>query len=288
MRLDSAARALSAPAPAPTPSTASSSSTNAATRAAAVPEPAGKSPKSYDGMFLGAGGQIYNPASTSVADVPAIKPQNGEPKGLTIYVNGVGAQPSNAIGEMQKYANTTGNQVVGVYNATEGSLKDIIQAAGDKFHIGHNPAADQLANLVHDTLRSGQPIHIAGFSQGGAIVERALSDVKNRLMLEDGMSKGDAERLMGNITAETFGGAGSNFVDGPKYTHYVNRADIVPQLFGVGMPLSHPGRGADVRTFNSWNPFSAHSWDKYMAQWRPPNQSNGLGGAGGGGGGGAW
>src|SRR5207253_1986513 len=112
MRIDSAARALSAPAPTPSPS---SSAPAAATRAAAVPEPGGKPPKAYDGMFLGANGQMYNPASTSLADVPAIKPQNGEPKGLTVYVNGVGAQPGNATGEMQKYANTTGNQVVGIY-----------------------------------------------------------------------------------------------------------------------------------------------------------------------------
>ncbi len=279
------ARAVSSPATNPT---AQSSATAAPVRAAAVPEPAGKSPKAYDGMFLGANGQVFNPASASLKDVPAIKPQNGEPKGLTVYVNGVGAPPANAVGEMQKYANTSGNAVVGIYNATEGNIKDILQAAGDKFDIGKNPASDQLSNLIHDTLKSGQPLHIAGYSQGGAIVNRAISDAKNRLMLEDGMSKGAAEQLLSKLTVETFAGAGGNFPDGPAYTHYVNRADVVPQLFGVGAPWANPGRGADVRTFNSWNPFTAHQWDKYMAHWQPPNTNTGVGSGGGGGGGGAW
>jgi hypothetical protein len=285
MRIDSAARAL--PTPAPQPS-ASNNAPAATARAAAVPEPSGKAPKAYDGMYLGANGQLFNPASNSLADIPAIKPQNGQPKGLTVYVNGVGATPQGSVSEMQKYANTTGNQVVGIYNATEGTLKDLLQAAGDKIDIGKNPASDQLTKLIHDTLRSGQPLHIAGFSQGGAIVDRAITDAKNQLMLEDGMSKGDAEKLLSKLTVETFGGAGSNFPDGPAYTHYVNRADIVPQLFGVGAPFSNPGRNADVRTFNSWNPFSAHDWNKYMAQWRPPNTNAGVGSGGGGGGGGGW
>jgi len=286
MKIDSAARAVSTPPPAPSEAGASNKSAGAATRAAAVPEPAGRSPKSYDGMFLGANGQVFNPATTSLEDVPSIRPENGQPKGTTIFVNGINSKPSGTAGQMQQYANTTGNQVVGIYNATEGTLKDLLQSVGDKFDLGKNPAVDSLATLVHDQLRAGHPVQIAGYSQGGAIVERALADVKNRLMLEDGMSKPDAERLMGNLTVETFAGAGSNFVDGPKYTHYMNRADIVPNLFGVGQPLSHPGRGADVRTFNTWNPFKAHGWDKYMSHWQPPNQNNGLGG--GGGGGGAW
>jgi hypothetical protein len=283
LRIDSStARATATPAPAPS---ASSNAPAAATRAAAVPEPAGKPLKSYDGMYLGAGSQVFNPASNSLKDVPTIKPQNGESKGLTVFVNGVGATPQGAVSEMQKLANKSGNEVVGIYNATQGFIKDILQATGDKFDIGKNPASDQLATLIHDTLKSGQPLHIAGYSQGGAIVARAITDVKNQFMLEDGMSKADAEKLLGNLTVETFAGAGSHFQDGPAYTHYVNRADIVPQLFGVGAPLSHPGKNADVRTFNTWNPFTAHGWDKYMSQYRPPNTNNAAGGGGGGGGG---
>jgi hypothetical protein len=283
MRIDSgAARAVAPPATNPS---ASSSPTAATARAAAVPEPAGKPLKSYDGMYLGANGQFFNPASTSLQDIPSIKPQNGEPKGLTVFVNGVGGKPGGVVNEMQQLANASGNQVVGIYNATEGALKDILQSTGDKFDIGKNPASDQLADLIHDQLRSGQPLHIAGYSQGGAIVNRAIADAKNRMMLEDGMSQPEVERLLGNLTVETFAGAGWNFPDGPRYTHYVNRADIVPQLFGVGLPLAHPGRGAEVRTFNTWNPFSAHGFDKYMKEWRPPNQNNG---AGGGGAGGSW
>lgn len=284
MRIDSSARATSTPATNPS---ASSNPTAATERTAAVPEPAGQPPKSYDGMYLGENGQLFKPASNSLNDIPTIKPQNGESKGLTVFVNGVGAKPSNAVGEMQKLANVSGNEVVGIYNATEGKLKDILQSTGDKFDIGKNPASDNLSDLIHDQLRSGQPLHIAGYSQGGAIVNRAIADAKNRLMLEDGMSQPEAERLMGNLTVETFAGAGWNYPDGPKYTHYVNRADVVPQLFGVGAPLSHAGSGAEIRKFNTWNPFSAHGFDKYMNEWRPPNQNNGLGG-GGGGAGGSW
>lgn len=283
MRVDaSAARALSTP-PATTSETGATGPA-AAGRTGAVPEPAGKSAKSYDGMLVGANGQVFNPATTSLQDVPAVQPQNGQaPRGTTIFVNGINTQPGGAANQMQTYANTTGNQVVGVYNATEGMLKDIIQSAGDKFDIGKNKAVDNLSDLIYSELQAGRPVQIAGYSQGAVITERALTDVKNRLMLEGGMSRSDAERAMSNVTVETFGGAGSNFPDGPKYTHYVNRADVVPQLFGVGAPFSDPGAGAEVRKFNTWNPFKAHGWDKYMNEWRPPNQNNGLNNGGGGG-----
>src|SRR5689334_4741944 len=115
MHIDSpAARAVSTPATNPS---ASSAPTAATARAAAVPEPAGKSPKSYDGMYLGANGQFFNPASTSLQDIPTIKPQNGESKGLTVFVNGVGGKPNGVVDQMQQLANVSGNNVVGIYNA---------------------------------------------------------------------------------------------------------------------------------------------------------------------------
>jgi hypothetical protein len=263
------------PAAASTPA----SSTNRAQGAAPVapvPEPAGQSNKAYDGKLLGGDGRFYSP-STRVEDLPAVRPSNGaEPKGTTIFVNGVGGKPDGVLNQMQQYANASGNQVVGVYNATEGFVKDIFQSGKDKFDLGKNPAVDTLADLIYSKVTAGENVQVMGYSQGGLITSRALEDVRNRLMLEGGMSKGEAEQAMSRITVETVAGAGSHFVDGPKYTHYVNKADVVPNLFGVRSPFSDPGRGAEIRTFNTWNPFSAHNFDKYMARWSPPNQSNGT------------
>src|ERR1043165_643449 len=115
MRIDSsAARAVSSPATTPSQS---SNPTAAPVRAAAVPEPGGKSNKSYDGMFLGAGGQAFSSSSNSLSDIPAVRPQNGESRGLTVLVNGIGTSPSGATNQMQQLANTSGNSVVGIYNA---------------------------------------------------------------------------------------------------------------------------------------------------------------------------
>jgi len=246
----------------------------AAPRSVATPDKPGQSNESYDGHLVGGDGNAY-PPSTRLEDVPPVRPQSGAGRGTLVFVNGMGETRASDAAQLQRVANGTGMNVVGVYNATEGTLKDLVQCLKDKLDLGTNKAVDSLADLVYSKVKAGEPVRVMAHSQGALITQRALQDVQNRLMVEDGMTRAEAQRAMSKVGVETFGGAGSSFVDGPKYVHYVNRSDIVPMAFGVGAPGSHPGAGAKVVAFGWLNPFGglfggkAHDTSTYFEHYKP-------------------
>lgn len=199
-----------------------------------TPLPAGKKNKDYDGALVGANGRAYS-SNTPLSQIPTVEPAGGRKSNeVIIFVNGINTDFAGHNKNLQNIANHTGQPVIGVYNATEGMLKDLMQSAGDKYDIGNNPAVKTMADNIYNELKAGRTIHLMAHSQGGLITSRALQDVQNRLRLEDGMSKADAQKLMGNVKVETFGSAASKYPDGPKYVHYVNNKDLVPGLFGLG------------------------------------------------------
>lgn len=248
----------------------------------ATPAADGGPNSAYDGFLVGGDGKTSFPPGTKLEDVPAIRPNNGKtPTETIVFVNGIGesrASGANAR-HLQEIANGTGQNVVGLYNATEGTLKDLVQCLTDKVDIGTNKASDSLAQLVYGKVKSGEGIHLFAHSQGALITSRALNDVKNRLMLEDGLTKAQAEAALSKVKVETMGGAATSYVDGPKYVHYVNRADLVPMAFGLGAPGSHAGEGAKVIKFGWPNPFGvfggAHSTSEYFKHWKPIDQQLG-------------
>ena len=215
-----------------------------------------KPDRAFDGHLVGAGGQTF-PPGTPLSQVPGVTPRNNpNPTQTFIYVNGISNDKDTQFRSMQQLADATGGKVIGVHNATEGMVADLAQCVKDKMDKGHNPAVDSLADSVYTELKAGRGVHLMAHSQGGLITSRALQDVANRLRIEDGMSKGDVEKLMGRVNVETFGGAAGRYPDGPKYVHYVNNKDIVPTWFGQGngkglddWALRDGGKGAVVRRF---------------------------------------
>lgn len=238
--------------------------------------PWGTSPdKKYDGMLLGKNGQTY-PAGTPVSQVPGVTPKGGVRNNDTIiYTNGIQTTKEVQSASLQAIADKTGSKVVGVHNATESFAADAKQVFTDKMK-GANPAVDSLAGTVYDELKAGRSVHLMSHSQGGLVTARALSEVKNRLMIEDGMSKGDAEKLLGKVNCETFGAAAAHYTDGPKYTHNINRLDPVPNTLGLGEatkwdPLTDAGKGAKVNYFtesHGLNLIANHSFDSVYLNHR--------------------
>ncbi|HEY8561480.1 MAG TPA: hypothetical protein VIL74_13980 [Pyrinomonadaceae bacterium] len=222
--------------------------------------------KEFDGHFVGVGGRTFAPG-TPLSEIPATTPAGGVRNDETlIYVNGIRTNVEGQSNSLQAIADQTGSRVVGVHNATEGFGADVLQSLGDKLDIGSNPAVDTLADTVYEELRAGRDVHLMAHSQGALVTSRALQDVKNRLMLEDGLSRRDAEMLMSNIKVETFGGASRRFTDGPQYVHYVNRNDGVPQAFGLRSwlnPFAHAGEGAVTHYFRSGNPVVSHGFEEF-------------------------
>ncbi|HEX8354742.1 MAG TPA: hypothetical protein VF611_17680 [Pyrinomonadaceae bacterium] len=225
----------------------------------------------FDGLFVGAGGRTFQP-STPLADVPGVMPRNGRETGRAIvYVNGINTTKDGQFGSLQRIADHTSARVVGIHNATQGGIVDVIQSAGDTFDIGRNPAVDTLADTVYEEIKAGRSIHLMAHSQGALITSRALQDVSQRLRVEDGLARRDAERTLARVEVETFGGAAASYPDGPRYVHYVNRRDPVPGLFGLGPvanPLVHPGRGAVVHRFSEGD--NAHGFEQTYLPRRVP------------------
>ncbi|MDQ3800209.1 MAG: hypothetical protein M3384_12210 [Acidobacteriota bacterium] len=227
----------------------------------------------FDGHFVGAGGRTFS-AETALGDVPAVTPRGGVRNGGTlIYVNGINTDVRRQAVSLQAIADQTGSRVVGIHNATQNPAADIAQSLGDKLDIGRNPAVDTLAETVYDELRAGRDVHLLAYSQGAIITSRALQDVKNRLMLEDGMPRREAERLMNNVKVETFGGAARRYPNGPQYVHYVNRNDVVPLFFGLRSwlnPFARPGRDAVTHYFREGKAFFSHGLEKFYLPERVP------------------
>ena len=231
-----------------------------------------------DGHFLGAKGQQF-PPGTPLNQMPGVTPANDiSPKKTILYVNGIMTPAEGQLREMQAIADRSGAKVIGLHNATQGLVTDLVQCLTDKLDKGSNPAVDTLADTVYNELKSGRDVHLMGYSQGGLITARALFDVEQRLRLEDGMSKSQVEQLMSHLKVETFGAASTKYPDGPQYVHYVNNADLVPTLTGLGGsvdPLSFlkdAGKGAVVHRFSEGglNLLKNHSLQETYLKHRVP------------------
>ena len=236
----------------------------------------------YDGVYVGANGQTF-PPGTPLNQVPAVRPSDGrEPNETLIYINGINTTKDGQSASLQAIADRTGAQVIGIHNATEGMITDLGQCITDKLDRGRNPAVDTLADTIYSEINAGRTIHLVAHSQGGLITSRALNDVYQRMRIEDGLSRAQAERKLGLVKVETFGGAAGHYPDGPQYVHYINRDDPVPSLFGLGWdidrfnPTLDAGRGAQVHWFTDWhlNPIASHSFeDVYLPRRVPFDQA---------------
>lgn len=241
-------------------------------------------PLETDGFWVGRG-KLAHPPGADPAAVAAIRPAQGPVAGRAYYVNGQGNFPDEAYTMLQQYADRTGREVVGIYNGAEAGPWDPInylQPVADKFGLPPHPPIHSVEKLIWSHLRSGEPVQLAGHSHGGLIIARALERVEARLKAE-GHTPRQVRRMLAPITVETLGGAGAQFPDGPRYVHYVNRADSIPMLFGVGVADpslvgpelgvdTRPGSGASVIVFDAPDR-DVHAPATYLDFYRAPEEA---------------
>jgi hypothetical protein len=205
-----------------------------------------------DGLLMGRGGQLRAPMQ-SLSSTPGVLPSNGaKPTGKAFLVNGIMTDAKLHLSDMQHLANT-GLEVVGIRNATEGFFPDLTQSVQDKlrFPSVENKATSTVTKLILEAVEKKEPLLLVGHSQGALIISAALRSAADSL---GHLSAAEKQRALSSIRVETYGGAAATYVNGPKYEHFVNRRDLVPMLTGVGLPLSQPGDGAQVRYFSESNP----------------------------------
>ncbi len=186
-----------------------------------------------DGKLIGAHG-VYNSA-TALDSIEGIKPHEATaPDGhaRVVYINGIWNDEAIQRDTMQRIADATGAEVIGLHNATGATkLEDVVQCAADKLDKGANAAVDSMAHLIAESVRSGEPLNIIAHSQGALCTSRAV-DHAIRELRESGMDADSIKDGMTNVHIQTFGGAAIAYPDGPQYFHHINIHDPVPDLFG--------------------------------------------------------
>jgi len=196
--------------------------------------PDGRPDTANDGALIGRNGQVYEP-NTPLNRAPSIGPNNGRRATETVlFVNGINNSRQDVQESMQALANRGGFNVVGVFNASRGTIMDTAQSIGDKWGISGNPATATLRDQILGELRDGRDVHLFAHSQGGIITSGALGEVKDRLTSQYGERR--ANEMMNRIRVETFGGAAWRYPDGPQYVHYYHSGDPVSTAFGQGLP----------------------------------------------------
>jgi hypothetical protein len=238
--------------------------------------------KANDGLLFGANGRSY-PPNTPLNNIEGVRPDNGrEATGRTaIYVNGIMTDAAAQQATMQRIANQTGANVIGIHNSTGGFAADIAQSARDKLNNGNNPPVNTLSNAIYDSISNRQDINVIAHSQGGLIASRAVRDASQRLRREGFSDRQVQDMMRQYVNVQTFGSAAGHYPDGPNYRHVMNVKDIVPGLFGLtgdtplNTPIFHAGRDARVERFNSTlsptNITGNHSIDDLYMRYVDPN-----------------
>ncbi|WP_224369856.1 hypothetical protein [Hyalangium versicolor] len=210
----------------------------------------------FDGALIGGGGNVY-PPGTDASQIPGVLPNNGTaPTGERIYyVNGIQNTASFQSQSIQNIANTTGAEVVGIHNSTEGGALDLQQCLLDKlpsFPLT-NAATRAMALQIVKDLQAGRPVHLMAHSQGGLVTSGALKLAKEYLETVKPGTKAQADALLKSIKVETFGSAAASWPYGPQYTHYINESDTVPMIAGLGRqmdPQRQENAGGDRATIH--------------------------------------
>jgi len=193
-----------------------------------------------------------------------------DPPDRTIYyVNGTNTTQEAHCKTLEAISESTCANVVGIYNATDGVMNDLLEAGEDRRLIklagsgkptetgdGRNPAVDSMSSLIIREVSAGNKPEIWAHSQGGAITSLALYDAKKYLKV-DGMK----EKPLDGIQVKSFGSAAPKWPDGPNYEHYVDVNDLVPMSLGLGGDQkddqTNGGRSAKVIRF-AGNPMTGN------------------------------
>lgn len=208
----------------------------------------------HDGSILGRDG-VFSPL-TPISAVAPVLPDNGEAvTEQVILINGIMTDVALQRQDMQGLANT-GAAVIGIHNSTKGITRDLWECLLNKLDTGDTPAIDTLARTMALALQRDEPLRVVGHSQGALIVACALRSLSETLR-SAGLTEPEVKALLGRISVETYGGASRSYVDGPRYLHVLNKADLVPMLTGIGLdrinPFGHIGEGAQIRDFVRFN-----------------------------------
>jgi uncharacterized Zn-binding protein involved in type VI secretion/triacylglycerol esterase/lipase EstA (alpha/beta hydrolase family) len=242
----------------------------------------------FDGKVIGAGCKPTDPDTVSTA--PGVRPTSCRP-GATIpkvyFANGINTkaygQDATMCASMQKIADRTCAEVVGIYGATQGMLPDLDQSVDEIEKTSNSPQVKTLSALITDavTAQPPQPLNIIAHSRGGLATQQAISDAKKTLLLEGDATEAEVDQSLSAVSVTAYGTAEQGWPVGPTYSKLNNLADPVPKAMKGAQQNFPDATFADndatpTFTFDEpkYNPVDAHSLDsvysKYMVQASGP------------------
>ena len=257
-----------------------------------------------DGQYMGNDCPKTSPNPPKTGRLPEGCLGHGGKLPKIIYTNGINTPPAAACATMRKIANERCAEVIGVYNATYGTVEDGLDSKNNIDRTGKEPAAKSQARLMAQmlTARPPQPVTIYAHSQGGLITQEGLIGAKMSMqqnsydyLRKQGVppvqAKKQAAQLthqrMSNVDVYSFGTAEKNWPDtGTRYHQFTNTADPVPKLISSVQanrgPRLKPTNLAERHRFekNAWDPIAPHSMDDAyipeLGRIRPvPKKANG-------------
>ena len=193
----------------------------------------------YDGFYIGNKGCLYNPKSTNIADVPTVitytESSDEEPIREAIwYVNGIDHRIDWTLLEMELLSQKAERPVIGIYNATRGGrIPDTLKKI-DK----SSAVAKTLSAAIAQQSAQGHEIFIRANSQGAVHTSFALKKALDALAIA--FKDENFKRIGNNIHVETGAATTDLFPAGPKYLHYVNVYDPIPERSGILSNQSGP------------------------------------------------
>ena len=245
--------------------------------------PASGTQKFFDGQVIGRGCTPSDPGTAATA--PGIRPAKCQDPGKTIpkvyFANGINTKlygdGASMCATMQKIADKTCAEVVGIYGAAEGTLPDVNQAMQEIKKESNSAQAKTLAALMTDSASSNPPqdLNLIVHSRGGLATQEALVSTTTDLKYE--MSPAEVSAALSHINIAVYGTAEQGWPSGPTYTKLNNTADPIPAIIQGAQKALHitPSMGDDKTVTQhindpQLNPIGSHSLDnvysKYMVQ----------------------
>ena len=238
-----------------------------------------------DGQYMGNECPKTSPNPPATGRLPEGCSGQGGKLPKIIYTNGINTPPAAACATMRKIANERCAEVIGVYNATYGTVEDGLDSKNNIDRAGKEPAAKSQARLMAQMLNAKPPqkVTVYAHSQGGLITQEGLIGAKTSMqqnsydyLRKQGVPPAQAKRQaaqltrqrMSNVDVYSFGTAEKNWPDtGTRYHQFTNTADPVPKLISSVQanrgPQSETTNLAERHRFekNAWNPIAPHSMD---------------------------
>jgi uncharacterized Zn-binding protein involved in type VI secretion len=259
----------------------------------------------FDGKVIGVGCRPTEPDTVQTAQ--GIRPTNCPAGSSTIpkvyFANGINTKlygdGASMCATMQKIADQTCAEVVGIYGATGGIVPDLQEATNEIAKNSNSKQAATLAKLITDAGSSDPPgdLNLIVHSRGGLAMQDALASSKSALEVDQWAKDPEAfeqdpeagaakvDDALSRINVAAYGTAEQGWPVGPEYTKLNNFADPVPAAIkGAQANFVEATLGDnDITPTKLINephikPFDAHSIDdiytKYMTQAAGPRDCN--------------